>query len=256
MIAWTEGVHIGLLGGFECSCSGRRISLPLGAQRLLALLALEEGGVHRAAAAERLWPDSPPNRAAGSLRSALWRARKIAETTVIRCEAPRLRIPPAVRIDLHSVQSLSRAALETTPEVVDLDYDALIDALSQELLPNWTDDWLVLPRERWEQVRLHALEGVAQKLRCGEHYLGALKAALAAVAVEPIRESAHRILVEVYLDEGNTGSALRHYQRYRALLQRELGIAPSPRMTQLADALDDRTVRQDRRLPGPPYPSG
>jgi DNA-binding SARP family transcriptional activator len=237
MIARTEGVHIQLLGGFECSCSGRRIPLPLGAQRLLGLLALEEGGVHRGAAAERLWPNSSPGRAAGNLRSALWRARRLAEVTVVRCDGPRLRIAPAVCIDLQVVESLSRKALEGGSPIMDLDYEALIDALSLELLPDWVDDWLVLERDRWEQVRLHALEGVAQMLRSREQYLGALRAALAAVAVEPIRESAHRIIVEVHLDEGNTGSALRHYQRYRSLLQRELGVAPSPRMTQLANAL-------------------
>src|SRR5437764_1042675 len=146
MIAWTEAVRIGLLGGFECSCSERRISLPLGAQRLLALLALEEGGVHRGAAAERLWPDSSPTRAAGNLRSALWRARSVAETTLIMCEGPRLRIVPAVCVDLHVVQSLSRRALESQPVVVDLDFDALVAALSRELLPDWTDDWLVIER--------------------------------------------------------------------------------------------------------------
>jgi DNA-binding SARP family transcriptional activator len=237
MMTSTPAVHIGLLGGFECSCSRQRISLPLGAQRLLALLALKEGGVHRSAAAERLWPDSPPARAASNLRSALWRARYIMETRVIMCEGPRLRLVPAVCVDLHLVQTRGQQALESGQAVVDLDYDALVTALSRELLPEWTDDWLVLERQRWEQVRLHLLEGVAQKLRYGEHYLGALKAALAAVAVEPVRETAHRIIIEVHVDEGNTGSALRHYQRYRTLLQRELGVAPSPRMTQLANEL-------------------
>jgi DNA-binding SARP family transcriptional activator len=211
--------------------------LPLGAQRLLALLALKEAGMHRAGAAERLWPDSSPGRAAGNLRSALWKGRRIAETMVIECDGPRLRISPSVSVDFHVVQYEARHVLEGGPLVGDRDCEALVAALSRELLPDWADDWLVLERERWDQVRLHALEGVAQKLRSREEYLGALKAALAAVAVEPIRETAHRIVIEVHLAEGNPASALRHYQRYRGLLQRELGVTPSQRMTQLANAL-------------------
>jgi DNA-binding SARP family transcriptional activator len=41
----------------------------------------------------------------------------------------------------------------------------------------------------------------------------------------------------VHIAEGNMASALRHYQRYRALLHRELGVAPSPRMTRLVRPL-------------------
>jgi DNA-binding SARP family transcriptional activator len=101
-------------------------------------------------------------------------------------------------------------------------------------LPEWTEDWLVLERERWDQVRLYALEGVAEQLRARGQYLGAMKTALAAIAVEPFRETSHCIVIEVHLAEGNTASALMHYQRYRSLLHRELGVAPSPRMAQLA----------------------
>ena len=93
------------------------------------------------------------------------------------------------------------------------DYQDLIPALSQSLLPDWLDEWLILDRERWDQVRLHALENLARLLMIAEKYLPALEAALAAVAIEPVRESAHRTVVEVYIAEGNSACALRHYQR-------------------------------------------
>jgi DNA-binding SARP family transcriptional activator len=233
----SDTVHVGLLGGFECSRAGQRISLPLGAQRLLALLALHEGGAHRAGAAERLWPDSSAGRAAGNLRSALWRSRRVAEITVVECVGPRLRLSPAVCVDLRCVHRLIQDVLEVGSVVTDRNSESLVATLSGELLPDWTDDWLVLERERWDQVRLHALEGVAERLLSREQYLDALKTALAAVAVEPIRETAHRIVIEVHLAEGNPASALRHYQRYRTHLQRELGVAPSPRMARLANTL-------------------
>lgn len=234
----TDAVHVCVLGGFECECAGSQISLPMGAQRLLALLALRgEGGVHRASAAECLWPDSLAGRAAANLRSALWRGRRVAEVTVIECVGPRLRMSPSVCVDLRAVQGQVRESLEGSFPIADRDCESLVAALSRGLLPDWPEDWLVLERERWDQVRLHALEGLAERLLAGGQYLGALKSALAAVAIEPIRETAHRLVIEVQLAEGNPASALVHYQRYRTLLHRELGVTPSPRMTQLASTL-------------------
>ena len=231
-------VHVGLLEGFEATRAGDRVFLPLGAQRLLAFLAVR-GGAHRVAAAEQLWPGSSAGRAAANLRSALWRGRRVAETTVIECAGPQLRLSPAVCVDLHDVQRQAAQILEESlPPAAGCSCDALVETLSRELLPAWTEEeWLVFERERWDQVRLHALEDLAHQLLSAEQYLGALKTALAGVAIEPIRETAHRIVIEVHLAEGNTASALRHYQRYRALLQRELGVAPSRRMSALVNVL-------------------
>lgn len=232
-----DAVHVRVLGGFECDHAGGQISLPLGAQRLLALLALREDGAHRGGAAERLWPDSSARRAAANLRSALWRSRTIAGVAVIECVGPRLRMSPSVCVDHRVVQGQVSEALNGGFAAADGDCESLVNALSRGLLPDWGEDWLVGERERWDQVRLHALEGVAEGLLAGGQYLGALKSALAAVAIEPIRETAHRLVIEVHVAEGNAASALVHYQRYRTLLHRELGVAPSPRMAQLASAL-------------------
>src|SRR4051812_50004816 len=64
-------VHV--LGGLSLSCEGRRLAVPPGSRRLLAYLALHPGGVDRRVAAGVLWPEVGDPRAAGNLRSALWR---------------------------------------------------------------------------------------------------------------------------------------------------------------------------------------
>lgn len=235
--------RISLLGCFDVVVDGHRVTLPLGAQRLLALLALRDTGTHRAVAAELLWPDSRPGRAAANLRSALWRARRIGETTVIECAGPRLRLVPAVDVDQRSVLLQAREVTDLADTPVGVSgvgvagHVELVGAFSRGLLPDWMDDWLVLDQERWDQVRLHALETLARKLISAEKYLPALEAAFAAVEIEPVRESAHRTVVEVYLAEGNSACALKYYHRYRGLVQRELGVAPSLRMTRLVHQL-------------------
>ncbi|MEU8992873.1 bacterial transcriptional activator domain-containing protein [Streptomyces sp. NPDC048558] len=144
----------------------------------------------------------------------------------------RLLLSPSIRVDLHDVRECSRqviAGLSPLPT----DWDGLIGALSRELLPGWTEEWLILERERWDQERVYALESLSQQLLTAERYLPALQAALTAIAVDPIRETAHRTLIEVHLAEGNVACAIKRYQDYRAFLQRELRVAPSPQMTQM-----------------------
>lgn len=104
----------------------------------------------------------------------------------------------------------------------------LVDGLTQELLPDWLEDWPLLERERWDQLRLHTLESLVEQLWTQERYMAALQTALAAIAIEPVRETAHRLVIELHIAEGNAASALKHYQRYRGLLQRELGVTPLP----------------------------
>jgi tetratricopeptide (TPR) repeat protein len=65
----------------------------------------------------------------------------------------------------------------------------------------------------------------------------ALEAALAAVWGEPLRESAHRVLIKVHLAEGNYGEAMRQYRLYREQLNSELGLDPSPQIQALVRCL-------------------
>lgn len=226
-------VRIALLGGFECIHGGERSQLPLGAQRLLALLALHNHGLHRCTAGERLWPDSTPRRAAANLRSALWRGRQVGVASVIHPVGSRLVLSPTVTVDLWDVVEKVRSARLAGNLFGNADWEALVDVLSQELLPNWSDDWIIVERERWDHFRLQTMEQLSEHLKTAEQFAPALQTALAATAIEPLRESVHRLIVRVHLEEGNPASAFKHYQRYRKLLQRELGVNPSDKMYQL-----------------------
>src|SRR6478752_6140547 len=73
-----------------------------------------------------------------------------------------------------------------------------VSRLSMRLLPGWYDDWVVLEQERWDQLRLHALESAAEVLfGRGQHML-ALEAGLVAARSELFRESAHGIIIRIY----------------------------------------------------------
>jgi DNA-binding SARP family transcriptional activator len=102
-----------------------------------------------------------------------------------------------------------------------------------ELLPSWYDDWVLLEREGLGQLRLHALEALADKLAAAARYAEAVQAAYAAVRIEPLRESAQRAVVRVHLAEGNVCEAVRAYEFFRAMLADEMGALASHEMRQL-----------------------
>ncbi|WP_406368958.1 BTAD domain-containing putative transcriptional regulator [Streptomyces sp. NBC_01546] len=232
----SNEVSLELLGAFELTCGRSSVHTPLGAQRLLAFLSLSPDGVHRSAAAEQLWPDLPCHRAAANLRSALCQARRACCVTLIDCIGQRLRLSPLVQVDVLSIRDSAHQIVDKLAPP-SADSETLINEFTRELLPGWPDEWLRLERERWKQVRLYALEGLAQRLLSVHRYLPALQAALAAAAIDPIRESAHRIVIQIHLSEGNVASAVRCYQHYEVYLRRELGVGPSPQMTDLLQGL-------------------
>jgi DNA-binding SARP family transcriptional activator len=110
-----------------------------------------------------------------------------------------------------------------------------------ELLPGWYDDWVSVERERTHQLRLHVLEALARELAERGAYAHALQAALKAIELDPLRETARRAVINVHLAQGNTADALREYQRFRDLLQEELGVGPTRYMSELIAQIAKRS---------------
>ena len=223
-----------LLYGFELRRNGCRVELPQSAERLLAFLAIHDRPQQRSRVAGSLWLDSTDGHSAGSLRSALWRIHSVDEN-VVQATSTRLRLGSHVRVDLREGTAVARGLLDGSLLALDRVLGAQsVVALEGDLLPDWyVDDWLVLPREQWRQLRLHALEVLAHRLVAAGEFAAAVAAALAAVRGEPLRESAHRCLAGVHLAEGNVAEALDAYERFRRLLRSELAVEPSPQFTDL-----------------------
>ena len=115
----------------------------------------------------------------------------------------------------------------------------MVEALSKELLPSWPEEWLILERQRWNHLRLHALEVLADRFAEDGRHMDAVEAGQAAVTIEPYRESAHRTLIRAYIAEGNSASALEQYQRCRRLLMHDLGVRPTEQIQALVESITD-----------------
>ena len=214
-----------LLGGPYLLMGGRRSGVPEGCQRLLAFLAMNGGRALRRRAAGLLWPEVEEERAAGNLRSALWRLRA-SGPGVVESDKNAVWLHPAAHTDLASVHDWAARLLCGRPTASDLEtlwwHPEAVD-----LLPGWYDEWVVFARERLRQQVLHALECLSALLVQGGRYADGIEAALLAVEIDPLRETAQRRLIEAHLAEGNTAEAHRALRSYGCLLRRELGLGPS-----------------------------
>lgn len=212
-----------LLDRFRLEYGATSVDVCAGGQRLLAYLGLRRHAT-RAVLAGTLWPDATEERAHGSLRTTLWRLHR-ERPPIVRSGGDTLSLEDTVHVD---ARALGESALRVVRSSGSLGGDSALDLLfSGDLLPGWYEDWVLFERERLRQLRLHALDSVAEHLAAqGQHAL-ALEAALESVRMEPLRESAHRAVVSVHLAEHNVAEAVRHYKAFRTLLLAELGVEPS-----------------------------
>ena len=231
------GISLHLLGGFSIAANGHQVRLPFSAQRVLAALALRPTLCDRTQLGGILYSQGRQSQISASLRSALWRAKREVGGTLIESYGPRLRLAQDVRVDLQYWLLRARMLASASKIECMLDDGGEVEALSQELLPTWGEEWLLLDQQRWDQLRLHALERLAERFLEDGRHMEALEAGLAAVSIEPYRESAHRALIRTFIAEGNSASAVAHYQRYRRLLTNELGLRPTSQMKALVDGL-------------------
>jgi DNA-binding SARP family transcriptional activator len=230
--------RLALLGAFGLSHEGREVLLSMPARRVLAFLALQDRAVLRDHVAEMLWLDSTQDRAAGSLRSALFKLRQAACCELVEATCGRLQLAEEVVVDVRDAVAWAHRVLDPSTEVCDLHLNGL--ALAGELLPDCYEDWVALERERFRELRVRALEVLCARLTSAERFGEAMEAGWAAIKGEPLRESAHRAVMSVHLAEGNRAEALEVYQRFRDRLQRDLGLPPSERMDELLGQIEVR----------------
>jgi DNA-binding SARP family transcriptional activator len=224
MVAISATV-VHLLDGPYVTVGSERRDVPEGSKHLLAFIALRRRRVERRQAAGALWPLGDEERAAGNLRSALWRLRR-AGIDVLEADKWSLALGTEVRVDLHALEEWATRLIGGSAADHDLAIpSAASDALN--LLPGFYDDWALIERERIRQRVLHALEALSQRLSGAGRFADAIESAMLATSAEPLRESAHRSLIKAHIAEGNLTEARRAYLAYQRLAQRELGTLPS-----------------------------
>jgi DNA-binding SARP family transcriptional activator len=232
--------RLSLLARFALSGPDGLVDLPnRKVAGLLAYLACTAGlPQSREKLATLLWGSHFETQAQQNLRQALFRLRRLLGADVIVGDGDQIRLAPgAVDCDVARLQALiGEGSTASLTAAADLYQGGLLSDLNiaQEA---WAD-WLDTERARLEGLALDAMIHLAERELAEGGAEAALKAASRAIAVNPLREDAHRLVVQALAAAGRKPEALRHYQHLVALLKRELSTEPDVATRSLVANLD------------------
>jgi len=206
-----------VLGSFTLVADGNPVPLGVDSRRLVAYLAIHPRPQEHAALAADLWPGVPAAAAQHLLVEAAAAVGIPSLFTDGDLTGP-LSLAADVQVDLADALGLIRAL----PEIPATDSPD-IGLLSADILPGWTAAWIAVERERFRQLRLHAIEERSLRLSAAGRHAEAVRLAEMAVQAAPSRESARRALIEAHLAQGNIAAAVAEYDAYEELLRSSVG---------------------------------
>lgn len=206
---------------------------------LFAYLTLNRDTAHsREHLAGLFWGDSDDERARHSLNTALWRLNGVLTDGVgdrgraqLRITPQEIGFNPAADFWLDVAEFESRCALADTCSAADQQaalYSQAISFYTGDLLTDCYEEWCVQERERLQCMYLRALGELLKYHSRSGSCDATIDCARRILAVDSLREEVHRELIQLYLNTGQTASALRQYRACEELLQRELAISPMP----------------------------
>ena len=218
---------------------------------VLAMLAVERRHpISRDRLADELWPDRLPKSWELALRSIVSKIRRAAtraglDSRLIEgafgCYQLRVREPD---VDFETAaRSLHEAeALLAKGEAGRAAVSAIMTCIigRRPLLPGLYNPWTLDQRERLRDLHVAARELLADAhAELGDWGLSARHAA-AALGLDPYSEKLHQRLIVARARSGDRLGAAHVFSRYRALIEADLGIAPSKETV----ALVEKELRQ------------
>ena len=228
-----------LLGGFELTRPDGVVDLP--SKKLAGLLAYLACTAPRPQSREKLsallWGSHFDTQAKQNLRQALFRLRKVLGAEALESDGEVVSLnTTAVSCDVSRFEALVRdGSRDALRAAADLYRGRLIDdvTIGEE---GW-NEWLTGERDRLLVLALGAMVGLGGLELAGGRAEHALKAGHRAIALNNMREDAHRLVIQALAATGRKAEALTHYQGLVALLKRELNTEPDAATKSLAAGL-------------------
>jgi len=238
-------VRVELVGPFATSVDGVALKLPARkTEALLSVLALRPGvAFGREWLAALLWPDVPDAQARTSLRQAVGHLRRTLGTALVKSSTERIHVDPSSAwFDTAELERVCARPPSEREPLLELWRGPLLEgfAASEEPFDNWLSD----ERTRLGERVAARLEECLAAVSAAGDFSRALQVGARLLEIEPTREAAHRALMRLHAEHGDRASALRQYERCRELLQRHLGLRPSPETETLRQALLESAVER------------
>jgi len=234
------------------------------ATALLAYLAVTGRAHSRDTLAGLLWPDNEQARARGALRRTLSVLKSatgdgcvVSDRSVVGLRTERLRLDVAEFRRLAAQPRHDHPAESTCSRCI-ADLEAATAIYREDFLAGFTlrdspdfDDWQSFQAQGLRQQ----LAGVLERLVRARVRIGELDAALDAarrwLALDPLHEPAHAMVMRLYAWTGQRSAALRQYRDCVRVLHAELGVSPLSETTALDGAVRAGRLPRPRRADVP-----
>jgi DNA-binding SARP family transcriptional activator/Tfp pilus assembly protein PilF len=232
-----------LLGGFGCRTGdGAAIAFQTRKVRALAAYLATHAGhpQSRDRLARLLWDDGTDAAARANLRKALSRLRQALPEPARPClclEGDLVAFrPEGIEVDVLQITALVAAGTSDSFEhAIGLHGGDFLEGFAQCGEP--FEEWMMAERRRYAEMHHTALRRLLDHHILTGSVEGAIQLALRLCALDPLQESAHQTLIQLYLNQGRTGPALDQYDACRDVLARELGVEPSAETERLKAAI-------------------
>lgn len=226
---------------------------------LAAYLAVTGQPQRRESLAALFWPDYPQARAFANLRRTLWSLNKALqsdawfpadEQIIALAQGSGLWIDVAeFRARLDECAGHGHPGGETCEQcVAPLEAAAALyrgDFLQGLTLPDSPgfDEWQQFQADDLRARLAGALERIAGYRAARGEYNAAIEHARRRLALDPLHEPAHRLLMQLYAWGDQRHAALRQYADCVRVLKSELGVAPEPETTALYESIRTGRLR-------------
>ena len=241
-------MRISLFGNLRISSAGQPVT-SVNTNRLQSLVAylILHGDIPqpRERLAFVLWPASGESQARTNLRQLLHHLKRAlpaeCKSLVTDHYSVQWRQEASCEIDVVDFQAAIAAAASARTENDRAREIRSLTAAAQlcedDLLPGLYDDWLTPFREEYRQRICEVLRRVATLFEEQREFAAALPFAERLVALDPLGESHHQLLMRLHAANHDRSSALRAYHQCLRVLRREMGVEPGSATVELFERI-------------------
>jgi DNA-binding SARP family transcriptional activator/Tfp pilus assembly protein PilF len=256
------------LGRFEILWDGQLVTdLSLRkSQALLVYLALNPGSHNRSRLAGLLWGDLPETNARRNLRHALHRLRHGVDPAILESDRLSVGLRPdlPVQVDVLDFEALvaraDRCRREGDLDAAARHIEAALERYGGDFLAGFDvpgclgfEEWVARRQARVRERLLKSLDTLVTHWTQRGAYERALRYARRQLALEPLRERAHRQMMTLLALTGQRSAALAQYEACQRILSDELGLEPLEETLALRRAIENaRSVDSGAGAPDRP----
>ncbi len=224
---------------------------------LIAYLACHQESRPRAEVASLLWPESDTKRGRGALRYTLSIIRKEVGEEWFQSDRNTIGIAQHKRcvVDIADFQQLLKSGRDHmhSSDIACLDcledLNAAVSLYRDDFLTGFGladsihfDEWQFFQVEEFRHQLADTLRVLIRYHTQQADYYQALTCARRLLQLDPLQESVQRKTMQLYAHSGQWEQAIHQYEACVELLERELGVPPSPATIQLYEEVRSRKL--------------